>query len=79
MITGQSWKIYWNEYAKDSYLYGTEVYFHAKDNVEFKEFAKSLGVDLTWEEGPGMHNFDFWDPYIRRILDWLPIDGGLVD
>lgn len=36
MITGQSWKIYWNEYAKDSYISGTELYFHAKDNVEFK-------------------------------------------
>ncbi|MCI8455026.1 MAG: esterase family protein [Lachnospiraceae bacterium] len=57
---------------------GTEDFTYA-DNVEFKDFAKSLGVDLTWEEGPGMHNFDFWDPYIHRILDWLPINGGLVD
>ena len=36
MITGQSWKIYWNEYVNESYLYGAEIYFHAKDNVEFK-------------------------------------------
>lgn len=32
----QSWKIYWNEYAKDAYLYGTELAFHAKDDIEFK-------------------------------------------
>ena len=31
------------------------------------------------EEGPGVHNFDFWDPYIRKILNWLPLTGGLVD
>ena len=36
MITGQTWKIYWNEYVNESYLYGAEIYFHAKDNVEFK-------------------------------------------
>lgn len=35
-MAGEAWKIYWNEYAKDTYLYGTELYFHAKDDVEFK-------------------------------------------
>ena len=35
-MAGQSWKIYWNEYAKDAYIYGTELTFHAKDHVEFR-------------------------------------------
>ena len=35
-MTGESWKIYWNEYAKDTYLYGSELAFHAKDDIEFK-------------------------------------------
>lgn len=35
-MENQSWKIYWNEYAKDAYIYGTELLFHAKDDVEFK-------------------------------------------
>lgn len=35
-MTGEIWKIYWNEYAKDTYLYGSEVFFHAKNDVEFK-------------------------------------------
>ena len=35
-MTEQSWKIYWNEYAKDTYIYGTELFFHAKDDIEFK-------------------------------------------
>jgi accessory secretory protein Asp3 len=29
------WNIYWNEYASDTYLYGSEVDFHSKDDVEF--------------------------------------------
>lgn len=36
MMTGESWKIYWNEYGKDVYLYGSEIRFHAKEDVEFK-------------------------------------------
>lgn len=57
---------------------GTED-FGYEDNISFRDFALAHQVDLTWEEGPGAHNFDFWDPYIRRILDWLPITGALVD
>lgn len=34
-MTEQSWKIYWNEYAKDTYIYGTELLFHAKNDIEF--------------------------------------------
>lgn len=34
-MTGGSWKIYWNEYGKDAYLYGSDISFHAKDDVEF--------------------------------------------
>lgn len=35
-MAGQSWTVYWNEYAKDAYLYGTELSFHARDDVEFR-------------------------------------------
>lgn len=34
------------------------------------------GFDVAYEEGPGGHNWDFWDEYIRRALDWLPLDGA---
>lgn len=35
-MAGEAWKIYWNEYGKDVYIYGSEISFHARDNVEFK-------------------------------------------
>jgi len=40
-------------------------------NVKFRDFANSNSVDLTYEEGPGGHTWDFWDQYICRALEWL--------
>lgn len=40
-------------------------------NVKFRDFAYSHSVDLTYEEGPGGHTWDFWDQYICRALEWL--------
>ena len=31
-------------------------------------------VDLTYEEGPGNHEWDFWDEWIKKALDWLPLE-----
>ena len=33
-----------------------------------------LGADVTYEEGPGAHEWDFWNRYIKKVLDWLPLD-----
>ena len=57
---------------------GTEDFIY-DSNIKFRDFALGLGVDLTYEEGPGVHNWDFWDPYIRKVLNWLPLTGTLVD
>ena len=35
-MEGQKWIIYWNEYSADTYLYGSEITYHKKDDVEFK-------------------------------------------
>lgn len=56
---------------------GTEDFAYP-NSVAFRDLAASLGVDLTYAEGPGVHDFDFWDPYIRKILDWLPLKNGFV-
>ncbi len=34
-MRADSWKIYWNEYAANSYIYGSEINYIAKDHVEF--------------------------------------------
>ena len=38
------------------------------------KLLQDAGLDVTYEEGPGDHNWDFWDTYIKRIIDWLPLD-----
>jgi S-formylglutathione hydrolase FrmB len=56
---------------------GTEDLLYGS-NIEFRRFAETLNIDYTYEEGPGMHDFDFWDPFIARVIQWLAPDGGFV-
>mgnify|MGYP000782945459 CR=1 FL=1 len=42
--------------------------------TEHLDYLKKLGVDVTYEEGPGAHEWDFWNRYIKKVLDWLPLD-----
>lgn len=32
------------------------------------------GVDVTFEIGPGNHEWDFWDTYIKKAIEWLPTE-----
>ena len=51
---------------------GTED-FLIEDNRRFKAHAEQIALPLTYEEGPGEHEWGFWDRYIQRVLDWLPL------
>lgn len=35
-MTGEQWRIYWNEYSSDTYLYGSEIIYHKIDDVEYR-------------------------------------------
>jgi putative tributyrin esterase len=50
---------------------GTEDFLYA-DNLHFCEHAESLGLAVTYEEGPGGHDWSCWDAQIQRVLAWLP-------
>ncbi|MQN00661.1 MAG: accessory Sec system protein Asp3 [Lachnospiraceae bacterium] len=63
------WKILWNEYASDTYLYGTELRFLSKDDVFFKNLLVPPGTAIkTWHS---MVNFQ-----AGRIEPTLPIIDG---
>lgn len=32
----ESWTVYWNEFASDTYTYGSKITFHGKDDVEYE-------------------------------------------
>lgn len=51
---------------------GTEDFLYA-DNVRFRDHLLSLGLDLTYEESPGTHAWQYWDEKIQTVLNWLPI------
>lgn len=40
-------------------------------NAKFRDTVRDMGIGLTYEEGPGGHEWAFWDTYIQRILDWV--------
>ncbi len=50
---------------------GTEDFLY-QNNVSFRDrFGK--GLDLTYEEGPGAHEWAFWDQYIQRALAFFGV------
>lgn len=51
---------------------GTEDFLYSH-NIRFRDHVRSLGLDLTYEEEPGGHEWGYWDMKIRRVLEWLPL------
>jgi S-formylglutathione hydrolase FrmB len=51
---------------------GTEDFLY-QDNTKFQKYAQKLGVELTYHEEPGMHEWGYWDRNIQKVLAWLPI------
>jgi putative tributyrin esterase len=43
------------------------------NNGRARSTFRSLGLDLTYEEGPGGHDWGYWDQQIQRVLAWLPV------
>lgn len=39
-----TWIVYWNDYTADTYLYGSEIEFHSKDNIEFHNDRMPAGT-----------------------------------
>lgn len=51
---------------------GTEDVLIAQ-NRELRDHLQPLGFDYLYEEGPGEHDWAYWDEMIARALRWLPI------
>lgn len=50
---------------------GTEDYLYA-ENVKLHEELLELGLEHTFEAGPGAHDWEYWDRMIQVVLGWLP-------
>lgn len=53
---------------------GTEDILHA-DNIRFRDAVRKLPLDLAYEEGPGDHNWVYWDAMIQYVLAWMFPNG----
>lgn len=45
-------------------------------NQEMRDFLKEQGADVTYTEGEGAHEWDFWNRSIKDVLEWLPLEGS---
>jgi len=43
------------------------------NNRSFRDFLFQNNVPVDYVEGPGDHNWAFWNTYIEKVLDWLPL------
>ncbi len=48
---------------------GTEDSLY-ENNQEFKRFLEGEKADFFYEDGPGVHNWTFWNDYLPRGLEW---------
>jgi len=69
MILGEKWIVLWNEYASDTYLNGSQITFHKKDDVEFKNLLMPPGTII--KQWYSMTNFQ-----LQHIEPTLPIIDG---
>ncbi len=66
---GSSWTVYWDEYASGTYLYGSQIAFHARDDVEFENELMPAGTVIkTW------HSMVAYQQ--ERVEPTLPIIDG---
>lgn len=49
---------------------GTEDFLYGL-NQSFKARLEAKGADFVYEEGPGGHEWNFWDTFVQRALDWM--------
>lgn len=46
-----------------------------EDNRDLRDCLRSNGFPVTYAEAPGGHEWDFWDSQIKKVIDWLPLEG----
>ena len=44
-----------------------------EENRRFRTHLRRMKFRLTYREGPGGHNWDYWDTMIQRVVRWLPL------
>ena len=40
-------------------------------NQDFRRFLEAEGADFFYEDGHGIHNWDFWNEYLPKGISWV--------
>lgn len=43
-------------------------------NRRFRDYLEESGMDVTYREAEGNHDWNFWNSQIREVLAWLPLE-----
>lgn len=57
---------------------GTEDFLCPSNRAAREKFTE-LGVEVTYEEHPGAHQWSYWDAHVQDALNWLPLAGSSVE
>lgn len=50
---------------------GTEDIRYETQHKPFIEYAQQIGLPLESMEGPGDHEFKYWDPAVKQAIEWF--------
>lgn len=56
---------------------GTEDFIYFAHQSAIKKLEAS-GTPFTYEEYPGIHDWDFWDAHIQDVLHWFPLANDTI-
>jgi putative tributyrin esterase len=48
-------------------------------NRALRDWLEPLGYDYQYVEGPGAHDWAYWDAMIAKVVNWLPLGGSGLD
>ncbi len=43
------------------------------ENLRFKAHLEKIGLEFVYREGPGTHEWGYWDKEIQEVIRWLPL------
>lgn len=52
---------------------GTEDFLY-EGNVRFQDACQKTSLSYTYDEGPGSHEWSYWDEKIQEVLQWIPLN-----
>lgn len=56
---------------------GTEDFLY-KQNIRFRDYIKNKCIDFRYEEGPGTHEWDFWDVHLKKFIEFICERNGRI-